>query len=175
MGASVAKLVRKAPFIGPAVVDEVDGRAVVVSLAFGRAVRAELAIPYEPVPGDTLLVIGEEEHWVIGVLSGRGKHVLAQTGDVVVHAVGGALDLRGDAGVRISAPAVEVRAGALRTIAETVVEAFGTLHQRVADLLHVQARQACTMVEKESILQARSASIHTEETVNVNGREIHLG
>jgi hypothetical protein len=175
MGAALARAMQYATFLGPGVVTEVDGRAVTVSLGQSVRVRAELAVPYEPVVGDTLLVIGTEEHYAIGVLAGRGKHVLATQGDVVLHAVGGSLELRGDVGVRLVAPSVDVQADALRTVARTVVQAFTTLHQRVSDLLSTHAGQSHTMVERESFTQARSASIQTEETVTINGREIHLG
>jgi hypothetical protein len=178
MGAAAAALALQAStFLGPGVVVEagVGQRTITVSLGGGLRVRAELAIPYEPLVGDTLLVIGAEEHYVIGVLAGRGKHVLGSQGDVVVHAVGGALELRGDTGVRIQAPSVDVEAGTLRTVARSVVEAFTTLHQRVSDLLSTHAGQSHTMVERESFTQARAAVIQTEETVTINGQQIHLG
>ena len=120
MSAAVTRLVQSARYFGPGVVTEVDGRVVTVSLKGGGVVDAELAIAYEPVLGDTLLVAGDGDHYVIGVLTGRGKHVFSAEGDVVIHAVGGALELRGDAGLRITAPAVDVRAGTLRTVARTV-------------------------------------------------------
>ena len=176
MGAAAMAL-QASTFLGPGVVVEAGAgrRTVTVSLGGALRVPAEMAIPYEPVVGDTLLVIGVDEHYVIGVLAGRGKHLLGSQGDVVVHAVGGALELRGDAGVRISAPSIEVDAGTLRTVARSAIEAFTTLHQRVSDLLSIHAGQSHTMVERESFTQARAAVIQTEETVTINGQQIHLG
>jgi adhesin HecA-like repeat protein len=178
MGTVLAKALRQTTFLGPGLVTEVlaaPERAVMVSLGGSEVVRAELAVAYEPAVDDTLLVIGTTEYYVIGVLAGRGKHVLVSHGDVVVHAVGGALELRGDTALRMTAPSVDVNAGTLRTVARSVVEAFATLHQRVADLLSTHAGQSHTVVEREAITQARSAAIQTEDTVTINGKQIHLG
>jgi hypothetical protein len=166
------------PRLGRGVVTAVAGGEITVALDDGSEVRAELALalPYAACEGDVLLVIGQGgEHFVIGVLSGQGRTSLRIQGDVSLHAVGGALDLSGDQGVRIHAPSVEVETGALRTVAHSVVQTFATLFQRVSEALSVHAKQSVTIVEEGAYTQARTAAIQTEGTVTINGKEIHLG
>ena len=132
--------------------------------------------PYAACEGDLLLVLGQgSEHFVVGVLAGRGKTSLELQGDVSIRAVGGALELSGDEGVRIRAPSVDVQTSALRTVATSVVETFSSLFQRITDVLSVHARQSVTIVDEGSYTQARTAALQTEETVTINGKEIHLG
>jgi hypothetical protein len=169
---------RDDPRLGPAVVTAVLGDAVTVALAGGEEVRAvlALALPYAACPGDVLLVIGQGgEHYAIGVVSGRGKTSLAIQGDVSLRAVGGALELSGDEGVRIRGPAVDVHTDALRTVARSVVETFTTLFQRVTEAVRVHAGETVTLVDGGAYTQAKTAAIQTEETVTINGKEIHLG
>jgi hypothetical protein len=166
------------PFLGPAVVTGVEGSTVTVCLEPGLEVRAllALALPYAAVEGDVLLVIGRRElHYAIGVLSGRGKTEIALHGDVSLHAVGGTLKLSGDQGVTLRGPAIAVQADTLHTVARSVVETFSTLFQRVTEVLRVHAGESQTIVEGGAYTQAKTAAIQTEETVTVNGKEIHLG
>jgi hypothetical protein len=166
------------PRLGPAVVTAADGDAVTVALADGEEVRVTLALalPYAACPGDVLLVIGQGgAYYAIGVVSGRGKTSLAIQGDVSLRAVGGTLELEGDEGVRIRGPAVDVHAGALRTVARSVVETFTTLFQRVTEAVRVHAGESVTIVDEGSYTQAKTAAIQTAETVTINGKEIHLG
>jgi hypothetical protein len=151
---------------------------VTVALPGGAEVSAEmaLALPYAACAGDVLLVVGEgSEHFVIGVLAGRGKTSLELQGDVSLRAVGGTLELAGDEGVRVRGPTVEVHADKLHAVARTVVQTFASLFQRVTEALHVHARQEISIVDEGSYKQAKTAAIQTEETVTINGKEIHLG
>lgn len=166
------------PGLGRGVVTAVRGSTVTVALAGGAEVSAELALalPYAACEGDVLLVIGDgAEHFVIGVLAGRGKTSLELQGNVSLRAVGGVLELAGDEGVRVEGPQVEVKADKLHVIARSVVETFASLFQRVTDVLHVHARQEVSIVDEGSYRQAKTAAIQTEETVTINGKEIHLG
>lgn len=165
-------------FLGPAEVIEVNASEVKVELPDGAVVRAELALafPYEPSPGDTLLVIGKGgDHYSIGVLRGTGRAALSFQGDVDLRAVGGSLTLAADKGVEIEGQEVLVRSRKLRMVAESVIEKFTSVYQRVGQLLSVHAKEMHTVVEETSLTQAKSASITTEETVTVNGKQIHLG
>ena len=166
------------PRLGRGIVTAVVGARVTVALAGGTEVSAELALalPYAACEGDVLLVIGDGgEFFVIGVLAGRGKTSLELSGDVSLHAVGGTLELSGDAGVRVRGPTIEVHADRLHTVARSVVETFSSLFQRVSEVLHVHAREEVTIVDEGSFKQAKTAAIQTEETVTINGKEIHLG
>lgn len=166
------------PHLQRAVVRAGSGSGVIVDLADGREACATfaLALPYSACEGDVLLVIGEgTELFVIGVIAGRGKSSLELQGNVFLHAVGGALELAGDAGVTVRGPVVEVHADKLATVARTVVETFSSVFQRVTDVLHVHARQQVSIVDEGSYSQAKTTAIQSEDTVTINGKEIHLG
>jgi hypothetical protein len=165
-------------YLGPAEVVEVRASAVVVSLPGGARARAELAfaMPYAPALQDLLLVIGRgEAHYAIGVLRGSGRTDLSFQGDVELRAVNGRLSLSGDRGVDVRGPEVDVYTTALRMVAKDVQQKFESVCQRVTSLLRVHAGEAQTLVDGSSLTQAKSAAILTEETVTINGREVHLG
>jgi Protein of unknown function (DUF3540) len=165
-------------YLGPAEVTGTEGRVALAFLPSGQRVHAELALalPYQPLPGDTLLVIGRgASFYAIGVLHGAGATSLELHGDVHLHAVDGRLHLSGDKGVELRGPEVDVAAGALRMVADAVVQRFTSVCQRVSDMLSVHARQTHTLVEEGSYAQSKSATILTEETMTINGKEIHLG
>jgi hypothetical protein len=165
-------------YLGPARVTRVAPHALEVEIRGGERATAQMALafPYAPAEGDVLLVIGRgDEHWVIGVVQGTGKAALVFQGDVEVGARGGALTLTSDRSVAIRGPEIEVEAGKLQTIAGSVVERFTSLYQRVRDAWSVRAGEAHTIVDGSSHLTAKDASILTEETMSINGSEIHLG
>jgi hypothetical protein len=165
-------------YLGPGTVIEARGLEVTVELSEGAIVTAAmaLAIPYEAVEGDSLLVIGRgNRHYVIGVLRGAGRTTLTLPGDVNVHAAGGSLSLSGDNGVEIRGPELEVHATRIHTIADALVQKLGSVYQRVSGLLSVQAAETHTLVEKTAFTKAKNATLLTEETVTVNGKQIHLG
>ena len=133
-------------------------------------------MPYAPVRGDVLLVIGKgATHYAIGVLVGSGRTALSFQGDVDVRAVDGKLGLIGDRGVHIRAPEIGVYTTALQMIARDVTQRFDSVCQRVVSLLRVHAGEAQTLVDGTSASQAKRTVILTEETVTINGREVHLG
>jgi hypothetical protein len=164
-------------YLGPAEVVDA-GPPLTVRLPSGPVVEAAmaLALPYEPAAGDVLLVIGKgDAHYVIGVLHGRGRTALELHGDVDLRATNGKLRLRGDEGVELLGPELEIRTGRLDVIAGAVKQRFASLTQRVAKLLSVRAGEAHTVVEGAQVTQAESAAILTEGTMTLNGKQIHLG
>jgi hypothetical protein len=166
-----------ADHLGPARVTAAAGDSADVELPGGDVVRARLALafPYRPAAGDTLLVIGRgDAHYVIGVLEGTGATDLSFPGDVAVRA-SGALHLSGGAGVQISGPEVGVDAGRVRLAADAMVQKLGSFYQRVSTLWSVRARDAETYVDGASLTRARTAAILTDETMSINGKQIHLG
>jgi hypothetical protein len=180
--AAASKIPRIAPrlddYLGPAEVTEVAPTAVTVVVPGSAPARAELAfaLPYAPVVGDLLLVIAKGGAvYAIGVLRGAGKTSLSLQGDVDLHAEGGRLRLSGDQGVELRGPELDVHAGKLRMIADSVLQTFSSVSQRVKSLLHVHAGETHTVVDEGSFAQSKSAAILTEETVTINGKEIHLG
>jgi hypothetical protein len=165
-------------YLGPGTVVAVAPHAVEVEIRGGERVRAELAlsVPYEPAVADVLLVIGKrEDHYVIGVLRGSGRTQLSFQGAVDVRANGGPLTLSSDQAVVIHGPETEIQTGKLHVFAETMVEKLGSLYQRVRDALNVHTGTAHTIVDDASFMTAKNASIVTEETMSINGDEIHLG
>jgi len=165
-------------YLGPARVTCAAPHALRVEIRGGEEVEAEMALayPYAPAEGDVLLVIGKGgEHWVIGVIHGTGKARLAFQGAVEISAQGGPLTLTSDQAVAVRGPDVEVEAGKLQVIAGSVVERFTSLFQRVRDAWSMRAGEAHTIVDGHSHLTAKEASIVTEETMSINGSEIHLG
>jgi len=170
---------RPEEYLGPARVTAAEEGRVAVELPGGGApipVEMALALPYQPVVGDTLLVIGRgAKHYAIGVLHGTGRTVLSLTGDVEVHARDGALSLSGDKGVSIRGPEVEVEGGKIRMVADSLVQKLNSVYQRVSGLLSVRAQEAHTAVDNTSFTKAKNATILTEETATVNGKQILLG
>lgn len=165
-------------YLGPADVTRVSAGSVEATLPGGGVITARmaLAVPYQPVVGDVLLVIGKgEDHYVIGVLRGQGQTRLALQGDVDLHATDGTLRLSADKGVRISGPEVGIETRRLGVVAGALVEHFTSAVRRVTGLLSVRAGDAHTIADGTILQQSKSASILTEETVAVNGRQVHLG
>jgi hypothetical protein len=182
---AVRKIRRPAPgaqeaqeYLGPAEVIEAHPTNVVVSLPDGQTATAALAfaMPYAPATGDVLLIIGRgERYYAIGVLHGSGRTSFAIQGDVDLRSVNGKLSLSGDRGVEIRGPEVDVYATALRLVARDVTQKFESLCQRVSSMLRVHAGESQTIVDGGAVSQAKRAAILTEETVTINGREVHLG
>jgi hypothetical protein len=149
-----------------------------VTLANGSFEHAFLAfaLPYEPALGDTLLVIGGATgHYAIGVLAGRGRAAFTIPGDVDLHAVGGKLRLSGDNGVEVAGKGFEVVVDKVKITANEVVHKCSSLYQRVSGLFSAHHKQAHTVVDDESYTRAKRATVLTEETMTINGKQIHLG
>jgi hypothetical protein len=165
-------------YLGPARVAAVEGRAVTIDLPGGATARAILALafPYRPAQGDTLLVVGRDgAFYVIGVIQGTGETVLSFAGGVELRAEGGPLRLASDQSVEVQAPEVGIDAGRLRLYAEAAVEKLGTLYSHVRGLLRSRAGESETIVDEGALTRAKSASILTEESMSINGKQIHLG
>jgi hypothetical protein len=165
-------------YLGPGHVVEALPHEAVVEIRGGERVRATLAlsISYAARPGDVLLVIGKgDDHYVIGVIHGSGTTSLSFQGAVELTATGGPLTLSSDHGIALHGPEVEVEAGKLQLVAGKVVEKLGSLYQRVREALSVHAGSTHTVVDDASFLTAKNASIVTEETMSINGDQIHLG
>lgn len=163
--------------LGPATVLSVDGPRVEVELETGERTTATLALalPYRPVVGDTLLVIGEARRYVIGVIEGRGRTELTTEGDLHLHASNGALTLGADRGVRVLGPGLEVIVERFGVTAKSAVEKVGSLFQRVREVMHVQAGESHLVVDGTSLQRAKKVAVVAEETASVNGKQIHLG
>jgi hypothetical protein len=164
-------------YLGTATVVD-GGETLRVRREDGLEVDACLALAshYQASEGDVLLVLGREQrHWVVGVVHGQGKTQMAFKGDVELRAVGGTLELRGDDGIRMASPEVDLNAGKLRISAESVLQKCESLYQRVRGLLSVRASQQQTVVDGAIVTKAARADIVASETVSLNGKQINLG
>lgn len=156
--------------LGPATVLEVVADRVRLDRGWAQLA---LAHPYRPEPGDIVLAIGEEEIYVIGVLSGRGKTVFEVQGD---------LELRASGRLSLSAAEVEtvarqasVRAETVETTAQASFGRFEERHEWVTDSIHTTAGRVRTVVEGEASTQAKRIVETADEEVKIDGRQILLG
>jgi uncharacterized protein DUF3540 len=173
-----APFVRDSDYLGPAHVVGASGRDLSLELPSGQTVTATLAVafPYEPEIGDVLLVIARgESYYGIGVLHGTGRTRLSFQGDVDLRSEGGTVRISGEKGVAIDGPELDVRVGAVRLLADTLTQRVASVYQRVTSLLSIHARESHTSIDESSFTKAKSAAILTEETMSINGKQIHLG
>jgi hypothetical protein len=167
-------------YLGPATVVRAGGRTVVVGLANapGAEVRAQLAFtfPYEPQVGDSLLVMGQDDgFYAVGVLGGSGKASLEFHGDVDVRAFGGTLRLASDETVEIEAPRITLRAGVLRTLAQSISEKADQMHRWVRGLLAVRAGKSRRTIDGEDSTRCQDSVTLAKDTVKIDGDQLHLG
>lgn len=163
--------------LGPAEVLRGGATTTSVRLKDGteREAQVALAFSYEPAVGDVVLVIADDDGcYVIGVIAGSGRGVIAFPGDLTVRAAG-RLTLSGQDGVDIDTPKMQVRVGTLEVFARAVTERFENLRQHVVELLSVQAGTSHTTIEGASYTRAESSTLLTKEKVTINGKAIHLG
>lgn len=163
--------------LGPGQVLEVAPTGLTIALPGRGSVRAKLAVafPYAPSVGDDVLVIGKAgAYWVIGVERSTAPACLSVSGDLELRA-GGKLTLSAEDGVALATPDVEIRTKKLRVFAESVLEHAQSMALRVREVYTLFAGQSNTVVEGTHVTQAKRAKVVTEETVSINGREIHLG
>ncbi len=165
------------PYLGPAAVLGVEGARVRVRLPTSEETHATMALafPYAPAEGDSLLVIGRgDSHYVIGVLSGQGKVGLHFQGDVALSATGH-LSIEGGESVSVRGEEVRVEARTLKTTADALVQKLTSMYQRVSGLLSVRTKEMETIVDEGTLTRAKSATVLTEETMTINGKQILLG
>ncbi|AGP41658.1 hypothetical protein BE04_30795 [Sorangium cellulosum] len=96
-------------------------------------------------------------------------------GDVDVRAGGGALRLSGDRGIELRGPEVDLYGDNVRVFAGALVQTAASLVQRVTDLFSLHARESHTVVDGSATTKAHRATVLTEDTMTINGKEIHLG
>ncbi len=164
--------------LGHARVCCVSSPSVEVELEDGTRTTALLAmpIPYEPAIDDVLLTVRSGRGcYAIGVLQGKGRTNLTFDGDVELGSRNGKVRIRAAEDIALDAPQVAVRAQRFVAVADSVLQRFRTMRQKVTDLKSVFAGRSHTVVENGAYQQSKSATILTEEKVHVNGKSIHLG
>jgi hypothetical protein len=165
--------------LGPATVSRAAGRRVQLRRDGQDAEEwAELALafPYQPAPGDVVLVVSQEERaYVIGVLQGRGSSVLAFPGDVTLSAPQGALHLDAAKGVTMNAASIELCAEEIDVEAKTLTHRVGSAFQWVKDLLQIRAGRSRLAVDGTHHQLAERTFIRSEKETKVDGEKIYLG
>jgi hypothetical protein len=162
-------------YLGPATVTAVtDDTIRVVTDEGERSAILALAVPYRPVKGDVVLAIGDEELFVIGVLSGSGVARLEVPGDLELSAVG-SIRIQGGRGLSMNAPDVAVKADRLELAAERMVGRFGRVYEWVRETLKTSAERVRTSVRGSYALRAGRVHAVGEQDVKIDGKQIHLG
>lgn len=162
-------------YLGPARVQAVREEFLDLLVA-GEPVRARIAVaaPYQPHEGDTVLVIGEREYFVIGVLDSRRRTNLYVPGDLTIQA-GGRVRIVGQQGVDLTGPRVNIRADRLEVTAQSLHERFEKSYTWVRDALHVAAGRLRTVVEQTATLAAERVVQRARKDVSIDGEKIRLG
>lgn len=167
-------------YLGPATVVRMEGRAVLVRLALTPTAEVHAALaftfPYEPQVGDSLLVMGQDQRfYALGVLAGAGQTRLEFHGDVDLRAFGGTLRIASDEKVEIEAPRLTLRAGVLRTLAQSIHEKADQLQRWVRGLLAVRAGTSRRTVAGEDSTRCHDSVTLAKDTVKIDGDQLHLG
>ena len=161
----------------PATVLEATGRKLVVLTPEG-AVTAEnaLAFPYQPVKGDSLLVIGRDDHWyAIGVLQAQGDMLVAFPANATFAAPRGEIKFKSGMGVEMHAPNVRLRAGKLELVAKTISETADNVYRRIRKLLKLDAGSSQTNVEETAHTKCGRYVVKAKQDVKMDGDKIYLG
>lgn len=177
-----------AGYLGPGRVLEVSPRGVLVRLEGADSAEATgpegpqvlaalgFACPYQPAPGDELLIMGRSEHYyAVGVLSGANPGGLHFEGDLDLRAVGGTLTLSGDEGVEVEGQRITLRADALRTFAGSLSEKADEAYRWVKGLTTLRAGESRRVIEGEDYNQSHDSIHLAKGTVKIDGHQIHMG
>jgi uncharacterized protein DUF3540 len=150
---------------------------VQVLLADGRCVSAAWAIPYRYVakPGDQLLVISQgERHYVLSVLQGRGRSVLATRGDALLRAEAGKLALRGEKGVRLRGARLTLRGQRLGVAVRRIHEKLGEVSSRIVGQVFERAGSSRRVIDEDDWHAAEARTLVAVDSVTFNGDLIRV-
>ena len=163
--------------LGPARVVEASAPHVRIRLADQEVLATTaLSSPYQPVVGDVVLAIGQEEnYYVIGVIQGAGRTVFRAPGDLEFRAPKGTIDLVSTRGIRLRSPDVSVRAGRMEVVARTLIEKFEEARRWVRGLFQLRAGRVRQEVEGSCHLKAERIVERATKDVKIDGERIHLG
>ncbi len=161
--------------LGPATVLGREGDDLRLQTPAGeRRARLALAYPYDPEPGDVVLIIGEEEAYVIGVLRGRGVSTVSVPGDLRVEA-GGTVRIQGGRGVEVDGPRVAVRGETLSLEAKRLFTRAGRAYQWVREALSTVAGRVRLVSRGAVSVRGKRIVEFAEKDVKIDGKQVHLG
>jgi hypothetical protein len=166
----------RSPYVGPATVLGVEGVRVRLETpdAYPSA-RMAMAIAYEAVPGDVVLVMeGTSDWYVVGVLQGRGATNLTVPGDLNLRAPNGAIVLMAGREVRVTAPVFGLVAETVETVAKAIIERCVDVSRRVAGCLHLHAGRVRAQTDESFEVHAKEIHQSAEKDVRIDGEKIHL-
>ncbi|MCA8914883.1 MAG: DUF3540 domain-containing protein [Planctomycetes bacterium] len=161
----------------PASVLQTSGRMLTVMTAEGEVVAENaLAFPYQPVKGDSLLVIGQGEHWfAIGLLAAQGDMAIAFPANAVFSAPRGEIKFKSGKAIDMHSPNVRIRAGKLELLAKTISEKVDNAYRSVRKLLKLDAGRISTTVEETTHTRAGRFVVNAKQDVKMDGEKIYLG
>lgn len=170
-------LLETANTLGPAHVLEASGPHARIRIG-GQEVVATLALssPYQPVAGDVVLAIGQEEnYYVIGVIQGAGKTVFTAPGDVEFRAPKGTIDFVSTRGIRLRSPEVSIRAGKMEIVVRSLVEKMDEAWRWVRGLFQLRSGRVRETVDGSRHLRAERIVERAAQDVKIDGERIRLG
>jgi hypothetical protein len=137
--------------------------------------RLALAFAYQPVAGDVVLVIIQDQAcFVIGVLSGRGAITLNAPGDITISAPNGRISLNAGESIEVDAGRFKVHAQSIEVLAVALVERVQSAFKTFTDLLHITAGRRQTTIDGVSMESTgRTYQRSAKETV-INGESINI-
>jgi sucrose-6-phosphate hydrolase SacC (GH32 family) len=159
----------------------------VVRLASGARVTARMAIavPYQPVIGDEVLVIsqGDEQTYVIGILKGSGLTKWSVPGDLVFEAPYGGIKLEcaqpmqfnSERRIDIASPQMTLRATRLEFSARSLVQRVGNAYLWVKELFQVKSRRYRAVADESYLVKTKRVRMKSDGDFNIDGKTIHLG
>jgi len=163
--------------LGPGQVTRVLGRYVEVDFLGDRA-RAQMALgyPYEPVDGDSVLCIAQDDAcYVIGILAGRGRVRFVAPGDLELRAPRGRIDLISERGIRMKSRDISITAGNVAVVARSIMETFTEASRWVKDAFQIRAGRMRSKVDGDFRLNAGEIVERAQGEVKIDGTKIHLG
>ena len=164
-------------YLGPAEVRQVaDNR---IQLEFPDQLVwafSALASSYQPVPGDTVLAVGQSGAWyVIGVLQGSGKTVFTVPGNFEIMAPRGTISLTAAKAVHLKSADVKITAKKLELVAQSIFERFTDATRWVKQAFQIRAGRVNAVVRSDYRVKAERIIERAEGDVKIDGRKIHLG
>lgn len=163
-------------YLGPAKVLRVEAGAVYVECpdAYARAVSA-LGFPYEPLPGDLVLVIGQSNAWfIIGVLSGTGKTILQLPGDLEVRAPQGSVSIHAGKDIRLQAAAIRLIGLDIELLGKWIWHRCEELSQKIQGLFRTESGSCEQHVQGDMHNHAARMTQSADGDIRLRGKTINL-
>ncbi len=182
-------IVGTSSYLGPARVVAGAGRPGYVHVALPEDgsmwARLAMAVPYNPMPGDEVLVICDEppNAYVVGVLKGSGTTTLrvphdlrleAPFGDVHIDA-GHSIKMHSEVAIDMTSPRATFRFSRLNVLVTTLVQRLTNAYTWAVGLVQTKGRRVRCVAKEGWLVRAGRAHVKTSDNIHINGKTIHLG